>query len=88
MASAEGLFELFLVILSQSLQDGSWLLLEDVNLCSNAVLDRLNAVVEPGGVLTIGERGALADGSVFTVTPHKDFRLFFTMNPRNGAISR
>jgi len=52
------------------------------------VLDRLNAVVEPGGVLAVGERGALIDGSVRTIQPHKDFRLFFTMDPRHGTISR
>lgn len=76
------------VFLLQCLRDGSWLLLEDVNLCSNAVLDRLNAVVEPGGVLTIGERGALPDGSIFTIKPHENFRMFFSMNPRHGTISR
>lgn len=62
--------------------------MEDVNLCSNAVLDRLNCLLEPNGVLTIGERGATADGSLVTVKPHPDFRLFFTMDPKNGAISR
>ncbi|KAL0267009.1 UNVERIFIED_CONTAM: hypothetical protein PYX00_009398 [Menopon gallinae] len=62
--------------------------MEDVNLCSSAVLDRLNSLLEPDGCLTIGERGANADGSLFTIRPHKDFRLFFTMNPKNGVISR
>lgn len=61
--------------------------MEGVNVCSPSVLDRLNALLEPGGVLTISERGVV-DGSVPFVTPHKDFRLFLAMDPQNGEISR
>lgn len=64
--------------------DGSWLLVDNVNLCSSAVLDRLNCLLEPNGVLTIPERG---DG-YSEIKPHKDFRMFFTMDPKNGEISR
>jgi len=61
---------------------------ENVNMCSAAVLDRLNALLEPDGVLTLGERGVKSDGTLHTVVPHPNFRLFFTMDPRNGDISR
>lgn len=70
------------------MKDGSWLLIDQVNLCSSAVLDRLNGLLEPGGVLTIGERGVDNDGNIHTITPHKNFRLFLTMDPRYGEISR
>ena len=44
-------------------------------LCSPCVLDRLNALLEPGGVLTINERGVTSgDDTVPTVVPHPDFR--------------
>ena len=44
-----------------------------VYLCSPSVLDRLNAMLEPGGVLTIDERG-LEDSEVVSVKPHANFR--------------
>lgn len=51
-------------------------------------MDRLNALLEPNGELIIGERGVNADGQIVTVKPHKDFRLFLTMDPKYGEISR
>jgi midasin (ATPase involved in ribosome maturation) len=63
-------------------------MVDNVNLCSPAVLDRLNALLEPGGILTIGERGVGPDGRLVTVCPHPGFRLFLTMDPHNGEISR
>lgn len=69
------------------MRDGEWLLVDGVNLCSASVLDRLNAVLEPGGVLTLSERGVV-DGAVPSVTPHPHFRLFLVMDPQYGEISR
>lgn len=51
-------------------------------------MDRLNALLEPDGELVIGERGVDLNGKMFTVKPHKDFRLFLTMDPKHGEISR
>ncbi|KAG5864338.1 hypothetical protein JTB14_009680 [Gonioctena quinquepunctata] len=86
--NAGGKFEWVNSILIKCLQDGSWLLVDNVNLCSSAVLDRLNALLEPNGVLTLSERGVDQDGNMIEVRPHKDFRMFFTMDPKNGEISR
>ncbi|KAK0095768.1 hypothetical protein PV326_007436 [Microctonus aethiopoides] len=86
--NAGGKFEWVDSVLVKCLKDGSWLLIDQVNLCSSAVLDRLNGLLEPGGVLTIGERGVDNDGNIHTITPHKNFRLFLTMDPRYGEISR
>ena len=40
---------------------------------SPSVLDRLNGLLEPGGVLCINERGVI-DGQVPTIVPHPEFR--------------
>ncbi|KAJ1569694.1 hypothetical protein HK405_007248 [Cladochytrium tenue] len=83
----EGKFEWVDGVLIQAIEAGHWLLVDNANLCPASVLDRLNSLLEPDGKLIIGERG-LVDGSVKTVTPHPDFRLFITMDPRHGEISR
>lgn len=62
--------------------------MENVNLCSPAILDRLNGLLEAGGVLTLGEKGVDYKGDLVTITPHPNFRLFFTMDPQRGEISR
>ncbi|KAH0539887.1 hypothetical protein KQX54_009475 [Cotesia glomerata] len=86
--NAGGKFEWIDSVLVKCLQDGTWLLIDQVNLCSPAVLDRLNGLLEPGGVLTIGERGVDNDGNIHTIKPHSNFRLFLTMDSRYGEISR
>ncbi|XP_032667152.1 midasin [Odontomachus brunneus] len=86
--NAGGKFEWVDSVLVKCLQDGTWLLIDQVNLCSPAVLDRLNGLLEPNGVLSIGERGVDNDGNVVTIKPHENFRLFLTMDPRYGEISR
>ncbi|XP_029174732.1 midasin-like, partial [Nylanderia fulva] len=86
--NAGGKFEWVDSILVKCLQDGTWLLIDQVNLCSPAVLDRLNGLLEPNGVLSIGERGVDSEGNVITIKPHENFRLFLTMDPRYGEISR
>ncbi|XP_075869163.1 midasin [Nelusetta ayraudi] len=82
-----GGFEWLDGMLVQALQAGDWLLMDNVNFCSASVLDRLNALLEPGGSLTINERGVI-DGKTPQVTPHPNFRLFLTMDPAHGELSR
>nr|XP_057921265.1 midasin [Doryrhamphus excisus] len=82
-----GGFEWLDGMLIQALQAGDWLLMDNVNFCSASVLDRLNALLEPGGSLTINERGII-DGSTPKITPHPNFRLFLTMDPVHGELSR
>ncbi|XP_068698835.1 midasin-like [Montipora foliosa] len=73
--------------LVEALRSGHWLLIDNVNFCSPSVLDRLNALLEPGGVLTIDERGVI-DGQIPSIKPHPNFRLILAMDPRYGEISR
>lgn len=57
--------------------EGHWLIIENVNMCSAAVLDRLNSCLENDGKLVISERQA----SFEPLEPHKDFRyVFFSKN--------
>ncbi|WFD19314.1 hypothetical protein MCAP1_001539 [Malassezia caprae] len=66
---------------------GHWLLLEHANLCAASVLDRLNSLFEPDGALVLSERGLL-DGQVPRIVPHPAFRVFMTVDPRHGELSR
>ncbi|KAF3041036.1 hypothetical protein E8E11_005123 [Didymella keratinophila] len=74
-------------ILIRALEQGKWLVLDNANLCSSAVLDRLNSLLEPNGYLSINEHSTV-DGEARLVRPHPDFRIFMTMDPRFGELSR
>lgn len=78
-----GKFEWVDSLLVKSMIEGSWLLLDNVNLTSAAVLDRLNGLLETNGVLSIPERGEVSE-----ICPHQNFRIFFTMDSKYGEISR
>lgn len=61
--------------LVKALKEGSWILLEEINLAENEVLERLHSVLEGNG-LTLIEKG-----EVHSLTPHPNFRVFGCMNP-------
>lgn len=73
--------------LLRALQEGHWLMLDNANLCSASVLDRLNSLFERDGALVISERGVV-DGKVPVVRPHPNFRVFMCLDPRHGELSR
>ncbi|KAJ1018157.1 hypothetical protein NDA16_005023 [Ustilago loliicola] len=73
--------------LLRALQEGHWLMLDNANLCSASVLDRLNSLFERDGSLVISERGVV-DGKVPVVRPHPNFRVFMCLDPRHGELSR
>jgi midasin len=73
--------------LVQALKEGSWFVLDNANLCNPSVLDRLNSLCELGGTLNLTERG-LVEGQVEVIRPHSQFRLFMTVDPANGELSR
>ena len=74
-------------VLVKALEEGSWLILDNANLCSASVLDRLNSLLEPNGFLSINEHCG-PDGEPKVVRPHPDFRIFLTMDSRFGELSR
>lgn len=51
------------------------------------VLDRINSLVEPCGSITVNECGII-DGKPLVVHPHPNFRMFLTVNPSYGDVSR
>jgi midasin len=73
--------------LVKAVKSGSWVLLDNANLCSPAVLDRLNSLTETNGTLTLSERG-LVDGEVQVLEPHPNFRLLMAIDPSRGELSR
>ncbi|KAK4141659.1 uncharacterized protein C8A04DRAFT_13882 [Dichotomopilus funicola] len=78
-------------VIVRAVESGAWLVLDHANLCSASVLDRLNSLLErPGGVLSINEHSGSAegDGGERVIRPHKEFRVFLTVDPRYGELSR
>lgn len=78
-----------------SMKQGSMLLLDEMSLAEDAVLERLNSVLEPSRTLTLAEKGG--EGPVCAHEPesttqslssevkaHEQFRIFATMNPGGG----
>jgi midasin len=64
--------------LVKSMREGDILLVDEISLAEDAVLERLNSVLEPSRVLTIAEKGG---AEVEELTAHADFRILATMNP-------
>ena len=81
MAEAEKLFEWRDGILVQAMHSGCCLLIDEISLAEDAVLERLNSVLEPERKLLVSERGSDEDTSAYEVVAHKDFVLLATMNP-------
>ena len=70
-------------ILIQSIENGDVIILDNVNTCSNSVLDRLNSLLDDDNMIYLSE-----SGSGRTVTANQNFRLFMTMNVAHGEVSR
>lgn len=87
MALENARFEWVDGVLVKALEQGQWLVLDNANLCSASVLDRLNSLLEPNGVLSINEHCG-PDGEPKIVKPHPDSRIFLTMDARFGEVSR
>lgn len=77
-------------VLVQAMSKGHWLHLRNANLCPSAVLDRLNSVLETNGSLFLAECGTRSESTSNhrEVRPHSNFRVFLSMNPEHGEVSR
>ncbi|KAL5755634.1 hypothetical protein ACOSQ2_020380 [Xanthoceras sorbifolium] len=80
-------FEWVMGILIKAIENGEWIVLENANLCNPTVLDRINSLVEPCGAITVNECGTI-DGKPLVLQPHPNFRMFLTINPSYGEVSR
>jgi midasin len=74
-------------MLIKAIEEGKWLILDNANLCSPSVLDRLNSLLETNGFLIVNEHST-ENGDPKLVKPHPEFRLFITMDPKHGELSR
>ncbi|CAA2972808.1 midasin isoform X1 [Olea europaea subsp. europaea] len=80
-------FEWVTGLLIKAIENGEWIVLENANLCNPTVLDRINSLVEQSGSITINECGAV-EGKPVVLHPHPQFRMFLTVNPSYGEVSR
>lgn len=80
-------FEWVTGLLIKAIEKGEWIVLENANLCNPTVLDRINSLVEPSGTITVNECG-LVDGKPVMIRSHPNFRMFLTVNPMYGEVSR
>lgn len=88
-SNIQGRFEWIDGALVRAVQNGGWVLLDNVNLCSPSVLDRLNSLLETSGTLLLTECGPdTSTGKLREIKRHSSFRLICTMNPKLGQVSR
>lgn len=64
--------------LVQAMKNGDFFLIDEISLAEDAVLERLNSVLEPHRLLVLAEKGNL-DTEEFTAV--EQFRIMATMNP-------
>ncbi|KAL7560158.1 hypothetical protein ACA910_013168 [Epithemia clementina (nom. ined.)] len=67
----------------QAMKSGDMILLDEISLAEDAVLERLNSVLEPDRTLILAEKGVSSDGGgdETYVTALDGYQLFATMNP-------
>jgi midasin len=70
-----------------AIKQGHWFFINDANLCSPSVLDRLNSLCEMNGTLALSEKGG-SSGQTEILRPHPHFRLFLAYDPLKGELSR
>ena len=70
-------------ILINSIINGNMIILDNANTCNSAVLDRLNSLLDDDKKIYLNESGENR-----TIEPNKNFRIFLTMNPLLGEVSR
>lgn len=73
--------------LIRAVESGEWVVLDNANLCNPTVLDRINSLVEPEGHITVNECG-LVNGKPLMLHAHNNFRMFLTVDPKHGEVSR
>jgi midasin len=61
--------------LIKSIQNGDWILLDEINLAPDSVLNKLSTIILGSNIL-LNERADIVE-----TKRHKDFRIFMCMNP-------
>ena len=70
-------------ILINSIINGDTIILDNANTCNSAVLDRLNSLLDDDKKIYLNESGENR-----IIQPNNKFRIFLTMNPLLGEVSR
>ena len=70
-------------ILINSIINGDMIILDNANTCNSAVLDRLNSLLDDDKKIYLNESGENR-----IIQPNNKFRIFLTMNPLLGEVSR
>ena len=65
--------------LVKTMKTGEYLLLDELSLAEDAVLERLNSVLEPSRTVVLAEKGG--DSTDAEIVADTNFRIFATMNP-------
>ena len=68
-------------ILVHAMLEGSCLLIDEISLADDAVLERLNSVLEPERTLLVAEKGCSSANQPYLITAQQGFVLMATMNP-------
>ena len=79
-SSGIGLFEWSDGVVIQAMRAGGSLLIDEISLAGDAVLERLNSILETERKLVVSERTRLG-GEVYEITASEGFTVFATMNP-------
>lgn len=64
----------------QAMKEGGCLLIDEISLAEDAVLERLNSILEPERKLLVSERSRQED-EVYEITAQEGFVFMATMNP-------
>ena len=68
--------------LIKSIQEGDWILLDEINLASDSVLNKLATIVQ-GSHILLNERADIVE-----TKRHSDFRIFMCMNPPYSSAGK
>lgn len=64
--------------LVQAMKNGDLILVDEISLADDAILERLNSVLEPHRLLVLAEKGSEEIEELYA---HENFRILATMNP-------
>jgi len=78
LAQSSAMFEWQDGPLVTAMKNGDVFLLDEINLAEDAVIERLNSVLESGREITLAEKGGYLNEKIIA---HPDFRILATMNP-------
>ena len=68
-------------VVVMAMKEGGCLLVDEISLADDAVLERLNSILEPERKLVVSERSRNHENEVFQISASQGFQFLATMNP-------